>query len=56
MTDRGGEFSLFQGIHVKIDISISIRPIITKFGKRVHLQGLTQMRQMKQVHMTSLRL
>ena len=35
MADRGGEFSLFQGIHVridvKIDISITIRPMITKF-------------------------
>ena len=44
MADRGGEFSLFQGIHVridvKIDISITIRPMITKFGKHVHLQNL----------------
>ena len=36
MVDRGGEFSPFQGIHVRIgiriDIAISIRPMITKFG------------------------
>ena len=44
MADRGGEFSFFQGIHVRIDISISVRPMITKFGKQVHLQDLTQMR------------
>ena len=34
MTNRGDEFSFFQGIHVKIDvrteISISTTPIITK--------------------------
>ena len=44
MADRGGEFRFFQGIHVRIDISISVRPMITKFGKQVHLQDLTQMR------------
>ena len=36
MTDQGGEFSLFQGIHVRIDteidISISIRPVNPRFG------------------------
>ena len=35
MADRGGKFSFFQGIHVRIDIRIdiviSIRPMITKF-------------------------
>ena len=45
MADRGVEFSLFQGIYaridIRIDISISIRPMITKFGKQVHLQDLT---------------
>ena len=60
MADRGGEFSLFQGIHVridvKIDISITIRPMITKFGKHVHLQNLIQMRLINQVLVTSLRL
>ena len=58
MADQGGEFSFFQDIHVRIDIrsdiSISIRPITTKFGKQVHLQDLTQMRLIKQVLMTSL--
>ena len=58
MADRGGEFSLFQDIHVridvKIDISITIRPMITKFGK--HVQHLIQMRLINQVLVTSLRL
>ena len=53
MTDRGGGFSFFQGIHVsiniRIDISISIRPVATKFGKQVHVEELTQMRIIKQV-------
>ena len=53
MTDRGGEFNFFQGIHVRIDIPISIRPMITKFGKQVHLQDFTQMRLIKQVLVTS---
>ena len=51
MVDWGGEFSIFQGIHVRfdirIDISISVRPMITKFGKQVHLQDLTHMRLIK---------
>ena len=46
MADRGGDFNFFQEIHVridmKIDISISIRPMITKIEKQVHLQHLTQ--------------
>ena len=37
MTDRGSELSFFQGIHlrfeIRIDIYISIRPMINKFGK-----------------------
>ena len=48
MTDRGGEFSFFWGIHVRNDIrivfSISLRHITTRFGKQVHLKELTQMR------------
>ena len=52
MADRGGEFSFFQGIYVRIDIrigiSISIRPMTTKFRK----QDLIQMRLFKQVQMT----
>ena len=59
MTDRGGEFTFFQGIHVifniRTDISISIKPITTKFGKQVHLQDLTQIRLIKQVLVTLLR-
>ena len=59
MAEQCGEFSFFQSIHVtidlRIDISISIKPIITKLGKQVHLQDLTQMRLIKQVLVTSLR-
>ena len=59
MRDQGGELSFFQNIHVKIDIRIDISILIgtmhTKFGKQVHLQDLIQMRLMKQVLMTSLR-
>ena len=40
MSERDGEFSFFQGIHVKIgmkiDISISARPMTTKFGQQIH--------------------
>ena len=54
MADRGGEFSFFQVIHVRIDIRISRRPMITKFGKQVHLQVLILTRLMKQVLETSL--
>ena len=59
MVDRGGEFCFFQDIHVRsdirIDISISIRPITTKFGRQVPLQDLTQMRLIKQVLVMPLR-
>ena len=48
MADQGNEFRFFQGIHVRIDriidISISLRPMTTNFGKQVHLQELTQMK------------
>ena len=58
MADRGEEFSFFQDIHVRIDIridiSISIRPMTTKFGKQLHLQDLTQMRLIQKVLVTSL--
>ena len=57
--DRGGEFSFFQGDHVridmKIDISVSIRPMTTKFGEQAHPQGLILVRLIKQVLVTSLR-
>ena len=57
MADRDGEFSFFQRIHVRIgiriDISISIRPMITRFGNQIHLQDLTQIRIIKQVLVTS---
>ena len=32
-THRSVELSFFQGVHVRIDISISIRPMTTKFGE-----------------------
>ena len=45
MVERDGEFSFLQGIHVRtdirIDISISIRPMTFKVGKQVHLGELT---------------
>ena len=48
MADLGGEFRFFQGIleriDMRIDISVSIRPMTTKFGEQLHLQDLTQMR------------
>ena len=45
MVERDSEFSFLQGIHVRtdirIDFSISIRPMTFKFGKQVHLGELT---------------
>ena len=56
MADRGGEFCLFQGIHlrtdIRIDISISIWPSTHKIGKQVHLGELIQIRLIKQVLVT----
>ena len=47
----------FQVLHAKIDIridiSISIRSMTTKFGKQVHLEQLSQIRLIKQVLVTS---
>ena len=57
--DRGCEFSFFQGIHVRIDIrmdsSISIRPVTTEFCMQVRLEELTQMRLVTQIRVTSSR-
>ena len=59
MADLGCDFRFFRGIHVKIDIiiniSISIGPMLTVFGKQAHLQDLTQMRLINQVLVISLR-
>ena len=60
MADRSGiQFSIFRGIYVRfdirIDMSMSIRRVITKFGKHVHLQDLTQMRIIKKILVTPLR-
>ena len=56
MADLGSEFTFFQDIHVssdtRIDISISIRPMTTKFAKKIHLQELTQIKLTKQVLVT----
>ena len=53
------EFSYFQDIHVridlKIDISISIEPMIIKFDKQLHLQQLTPIILTKQVLVMSSR-
>ena len=58
MVHLSGEFNFFQGIHeridIRIDISISIKPMTTKFVKQVHLQDLTQMRLMNQMLVISL--
>ena len=57
MADQSSKLSIFQGILVRTgigtDISISIRPMITKFGKQVNLEDLTQMSLIKQVLVTS---
>ena len=57
MADRGSEFSFSGGIsirnYIRIDISISIRPLNTKFDKQVDLKELTYMRLIKQELVTS---
>ena len=57
MADWKYKSSFLQGIHVridtKIDISISIKTITTKFHKQILLEELTQIRLIKQVLMTS---
>ena len=59
MADRDDELNFFQGIRVRTDItsntSIWIRPMTPKFDKQVHLGELAQMRQTKQVMVTSSR-
>ena len=40
---------------VRVNISISAKPMPTKFGKQVHLEALNQMRLMKQLLVTPLR-
>ena len=49
MVDQVGELRFLQGIHVRIDISISVRSMTTKFGKQVFLQEFTQIKLIKQV-------
>ena len=46
MADREGDFSLFQGIHVRINVRIDI--------STEHLQYLTQLRLIKQLLVTLL--
>ena len=61
MTDRGDEFGFFQdmefhvNIDIRVDISISIRPMITKVGWQVDLQDMTQKSLIKNVLVTPLR-
>ena len=56
MAGLGSEFKFFQDIHVsidiRVDISISIRLMTTKFAKQIHLQELTQIKLTKQVLVT----
>ena len=51
--DGGCDFNFFHGLPVRVDIrihiSISIRPMTTKFGRQVHLEELSQMRLNKRV-------
>ena len=43
MVDGGSEFCFLKDVHekinVRIDISILVRPMTTKFGKQVRLTG-----------------
>ena len=59
MEDQGGKFSFSQGIHARIDIgidiSISVRPMTNILDKEVHLEGLIQMKLIKQVIVTESR-
>ena len=57
MADSGDDFTFFQDVKIDIGIgiSISIRPMTTKFDKLVHLQDLTQIRPIKQMLVMSLR-
>ena len=60
MGNRGGEFSFFQEIHVRIDIRIdisySMRLMITKFDKEVHIDTIwLKMRLIKQMLVMPLR-
>ena len=53
MADRDCEFSFFQRNDIRIDIPISIRPMIASFGKQARLQqDLIQMGLIKQVLVT----
>ena len=51
MVDRGGEFSFFRGVHVRIDrIDVCFHENYDhNFGKQVNLEQLTQMRLTNQV-------
>ena len=53
MENRVGRFRFLPDIYlitdIIIDISISMRPMTTKFDKQVHAEELTRMRLTKQV-------
>ena len=57
MKDQGGEFNFFGDIRVRIgmriDISISTRPMTMKYGKQVHLGDLIHMEPIVQLLVTS---
>ena len=56
MVDPASEISFFRSNHARInigiDMSISMRPMTTKFGRQVHLEELTHIRLVKQMLMT----
>ena len=53
MVDRRGDFRFLRDIHVItemiVDISTSMRPMVTQFGKKVHLDKLSHLRLIEQV-------
>ena len=53
MVDRRGDFRFLRDIHVItemiVDISTSMRPMVTQFGKKVHLDELSHLRLIEQV-------
>ena len=54
MVNRGSELSFFHvRIDIRIDMSIYLRPMTTKFGKHLDIEELTQMRLITQVLVTS---
>ena len=55
LPDVSGTSDRIVRIDVRIDVSISITPLIIKLGKQVYLNNLRQMRLIEQVLVTSSR-